>query len=133
MLVPPLGSHVELVWDLPFRAGLNRALTESSRLILFDKRGTGLSDPVPTPATLEERMDDIRAVLDAVGSPEAGLFAIGDGCGARIASLGRAGEVLVSSTVRDLVAGSGIEFSDRGVHELKGLPESRQVFAVVAA
>jgi class 3 adenylate cyclase len=53
--------------------------------------------------------------------------------GARIASLGGGGDVLVSSTVRDLVAGSGIEFADRGVHELKGLPEARQVFAVVAA
>jgi class 3 adenylate cyclase len=53
--------------------------------------------------------------------------------GARVASLGRPGEVLVSSTVRDLVAGSGIEFADRGAHELKGLPEARQVFAVVAA
>jgi class 3 adenylate cyclase len=52
--------------------------------------------------------------------------------GARIASLGRAGEVLVSSTVRDLVAGSGIEFSDRGVRELNGPPEARQVYAVVA-
>jgi class 3 adenylate cyclase len=53
--------------------------------------------------------------------------------GARIASLGQAGDVLVSSTVRDLVAGSGIEFADHGVYELKGLPDARQVFAVVAA
>ena len=80
VLVPPIASHVELVWEVPFRAGLNQALMQFSRLILFDKRGTGLSDPVPAPATLEERMDDIRAVLDAVGSPEAGVFAIGDGC-----------------------------------------------------
>jgi hypothetical protein len=42
--------------------------------------------------------------------------------GARVASLARPGEVLVSSTVRDLVAGSGIEFEDRGTHELKGVP-----------
>ena len=80
VLVPPLGSHVELVWELPLRAGLNRALAQFSRLVLFDKRGTGLSDPVDRQATLEERMDDVRAVLDAVGSTEAGVFAIGDGC-----------------------------------------------------
>jgi class 3 adenylate cyclase len=50
--------------------------------------------------------------------------------GARIAALGNAGDVLVSATVRDLVAGSGIEFDDRGMHALKGLPEARHVFAV---
>jgi class 3 adenylate cyclase len=50
--------------------------------------------------------------------------------GARIAALGNAGDVLVSATVRDLVAGSGIEFTDRGLHTLKGLPEARHVFAV---
>jgi pimeloyl-ACP methyl ester carboxylesterase len=80
VLVPPLGSHVELVWELPIRAGLNLALAEFSRLVIFDKRGTGLSDPVDRQATLEERMDDVRAVLDAVGSREAGVLAIGDGC-----------------------------------------------------
>jgi class 3 adenylate cyclase len=50
--------------------------------------------------------------------------------GARVASQARAGEVLVSSTVRDLVAGSGIEFQDRGVAELKGIPGKWQLFAV---
>jgi class 3 adenylate cyclase len=80
VLVPPLGSHVELVWELPLRAGLNHALASFSRLLLFDKRGTGLSDPVSRQASLEERMDDVRAVLDAVGSTQAAVFAIGDGC-----------------------------------------------------
>ena len=50
--------------------------------------------------------------------------------GARVAALAGPGEVLVSSTVRDLVAGSGIEFEDRGLHELKGLDEPRRLFAV---
>jgi pimeloyl-ACP methyl ester carboxylesterase len=50
--------------------------------------------------------------------------------GARVAALAGSGEVLVSSTVRDLVAGSGIEFEDRGLHELKGLDEPRRLFAV---
>ncbi|MGH2765074.1 MAG: adenylate/guanylate cyclase domain-containing protein, partial [Actinomycetota bacterium] len=51
--------------------------------------------------------------------------------GARIAALARAGEVFVSSTVKDLVAGSGIEFDDRGAHALKGVPGEWQVFAVI--
>jgi class 3 adenylate cyclase len=50
--------------------------------------------------------------------------------GARVAAEANAGEVLVSQTVRDLVAGSGIEFDDRGLHVLKGLPEPRRLFAV---
>ena len=50
--------------------------------------------------------------------------------GARIASLAEPGEVLVSSTVRDLVAGSEIEFEERGTHELKGIPGEWRLFAV---
>jgi class 3 adenylate cyclase len=49
---------------------------------------------------------------------------------ARIAGLGSTAEILVSSTVRDLVAGSGFEFAERGTHQLKGIPEPRQVLAV---
>jgi class 3 adenylate cyclase len=51
--------------------------------------------------------------------------------GARVASLAAPGEVLVSSTVKDLVAGSGIEFEDRGVQELKGVPGDWQLYAVL--
>jgi class 3 adenylate cyclase len=50
--------------------------------------------------------------------------------GARVAALASGGEVLVSSTVKDLVAGSGIEFADRGEHELKGVPGAWRVYAV---
>ena len=52
--------------------------------------------------------------------------------GARVSAHAGAGEVLVSSTVKDLVAGSGIEFNDRGEHELKGVPGTWRLFAVVA-
>jgi class 3 adenylate cyclase len=52
--------------------------------------------------------------------------------GARIASEAKAGEVLVSSTVKDLVVGSGIEFEDRGEHELKGVPGSWKLFGVTS-
>jgi class 3 adenylate cyclase len=53
--------------------------------------------------------------------------------GARIASLAEAGEVLVSSTVKDLVAGSGISFDDRGEHDLKGIPGAWRLYSVVDA
>jgi pimeloyl-ACP methyl ester carboxylesterase len=56
-------------------------LASFSRLIIFDKRGTGLSDPVPvsTPATIEQRMDDVRAVMDAAGSERAALIGLSEG------------------------------------------------------
>ena len=53
--------------------------------------------------------------------------------GSRVAGVGSAGEILVSSTVRDLVSGSGIGFEDRGDHELKGVPERWRLFAVTGA
>jgi class 3 adenylate cyclase len=53
--------------------------------------------------------------------------------GARVASLAAAGEVLVSGTVKDLVAGSGLTFDDRGVHTLKGLPGEWRLYAVASA
>ena len=67
--VPGWISNVELNWEEPAHAHVLERLASFSRLILFDKRGTGLSDPVPLDRlpTLEERMDDVRAVLDAVG------------------------------------------------------------------
>ena len=61
-------SHLEYYWREPAFARFLRRLAGFSRLILFDKRGTGLSDPVREMPTLEQRMDDVRAVLDAVGS-----------------------------------------------------------------
>ncbi len=79
VFVPPLVSNVEIVWELPPRAEGYQRLAEFSRLILFDKRGTGLSDRMAQPATLEERMDDVRAVLDAVGSERSALLGVLDG------------------------------------------------------
>ena len=72
-------SHLAYVWELPaFAAFLNR-LASFSRLILFDKRGCGMSDRVHPLPTLEQRMDDVRAVLDAVGSKRAALIGISEG------------------------------------------------------
>jgi pimeloyl-ACP methyl ester carboxylesterase len=79
--VPGWISNVELMWDEPAHAHMLGRLSSFARLILFDKRGTGLSDPVPLdrPPTLEERMDDVRAVLDAVGSERSAIFGFSEG------------------------------------------------------
>jgi class 3 adenylate cyclase len=71
-------SHVELAWDNPAHAALNRRLSSFCRLIRFDKRGTGMSDRVAV-GDLETRMDDVRAVMDAVGSSQAALFGSSEG------------------------------------------------------
>jgi len=79
--VPGFVSHVESAWDDPDFTRFLERLASFSRLILFDKRGTGLSDRVPVKLlpTLEERMDDVRAVMDAVGSKRAALFGVSEG------------------------------------------------------
>jgi pimeloyl-ACP methyl ester carboxylesterase len=79
--VPGWVSHVELAWEEPTLARFLRRLASFSRLIVFDKRGTGLSDRVQDDKlpTLEERMDDLRAVMDAVGSERAAVFGVSEG------------------------------------------------------
>ena len=74
-------SNVEYGWEVPPLARFLRRLASFSRLILFDRRGTGLSDRVSTDElpTLEERMDDVRAVMDAVGTERAALFGVSEG------------------------------------------------------
>jgi pimeloyl-ACP methyl ester carboxylesterase len=76
---PGFLSHVEWSWEQPAFARFLRRLASFSRLILFDKRGTGLSDPVSGTPTAEERMADIQAVMDAVGSEQAALLGVFDG------------------------------------------------------
>ncbi|MGH2757503.1 MAG: adenylate/guanylate cyclase domain-containing protein [Actinomycetota bacterium] len=72
-------THLEIDWELPaFRRYCER-LAEFTRLILFDKRGMGMSDRVPGATTLEERMDDVRAVMDAVGSERAAVMGESEG------------------------------------------------------
>jgi pimeloyl-ACP methyl ester carboxylesterase/DNA-binding CsgD family transcriptional regulator len=72
-------SSIDWYWAEPRVARFLRRLASFSRLILFDKRGTGLSDRVAELPTLEQRMDDVRAVMDAVGSARAALFGISEG------------------------------------------------------
>jgi len=74
-------SHLEYFWTEPSFARFLRRLSQFSRVILFDKHGTGLSDRVPLGAlpTLEQRMDDVRAVMDAAGSRRAALCGVSEG------------------------------------------------------
>ena len=72
-------SHVDLAWRIPTFARLLRGVAEFSRLIVFDKRGTGMSDPLVQSMTFEQRMDDIRAVMDAAGSERAALLGTSEG------------------------------------------------------
>ena len=80
-------SHVELIWEDRDAASFLRRLAGFSRLIIFDKRGVGMSDPLPpeSPPTLEERLEDVRTVMDAAGSDAAVLF--GNSEGAQLAVL----------------------------------------------
>ena len=77
--IPPFVSNLELVWDHPIGRRYRERLASFSRLIVFDKRGTGLSDRVRDIPTLETRMDDVRAVMDAAGSDRAVLFGESEG------------------------------------------------------
>jgi class 3 adenylate cyclase len=79
VFVPPHVSNIELVWEMPSRAAGMRRLAEFSRVITFDKRGTGLSDRMSGVPSLEERMDDVRAVMDEVGSSRAALLGVLEG------------------------------------------------------
>ena len=79
IFVPGFVTHVELQWRLPGMGDFLRTLGSFSRLIRFDKRGTGMSDPVSGSPSLETRMDDVRAVMDAVGSPRAAFYGLSEG------------------------------------------------------
>ena len=77
--VPGFVSNLDRVWENPLWADFFSRLAAFSRLILFDKRGTGLSDRVAGVPDLEARMDDVRAVMDASGSERAAVFGQSEG------------------------------------------------------
>ena len=77
--IPGWVSNIDMMWTEPRLAGFLTRLTFFSRLILFDKRGTGLSDRTDEYSTMEERMDDIKAVMDATNSEKAFLFSHSEG------------------------------------------------------
>jgi len=79
VLVPGFISHLEIQLEEPRPARFFERLSSFCRLIRFDKRGTGLSDRIGAMPTLEERMDDVRAVMDSVNSKQAALFGFSEG------------------------------------------------------
>jgi pimeloyl-ACP methyl ester carboxylesterase len=81
VMVPGWVSHLEMAWRQPLLAHFYTRLSSFSRLILFDKRGTGLSDRVEPSQlpTLEQRMDDVRAVMDAADSERAAVYGLSEG------------------------------------------------------
>ena len=79
VFTPGTVSHLDMDWEFPLRAEFFQRLGSMFRLVRFDKRGTGLSDRPTTMATLEQRADDIRAVMDAVGIESAIIFGVSEG------------------------------------------------------
>jgi pimeloyl-ACP methyl ester carboxylesterase/DNA-binding CsgD family transcriptional regulator len=85
VFVPGFVTNLEIAWDWPALVAFRRALASFSRLIVFDKRGTGLSDRVKEMPTTEERMDDLRAVMDDAGSERAAVLGVSEGATLAIA------------------------------------------------
>jgi class 3 adenylate cyclase len=81
VFIPDWCTNLEVLWEEPSTASFLERLSSFGRLVCFDKRGSGISDPVPLGAipTTEEWMDDVKAVLDSIGSERAALFGHGDG------------------------------------------------------
>jgi pimeloyl-ACP methyl ester carboxylesterase/class 3 adenylate cyclase len=79
VFVPGFVTHMELQWRMPGFGDFLNVLGSFARLIRFDKRGTGMSDPVSGAPNLETRMDDVRAVMDAAGSRRAAFYGLSEG------------------------------------------------------
>src|SRR6202789_3623721 len=80
IIVPGIVSHIEFMHELVGYTAFLRRLSNFARVITFDKRGQGLSDRVSGAPSLEERMDDVRAVMDAADSKRAALMGFSEGC-----------------------------------------------------
>jgi class 3 adenylate cyclase len=80
IVVPGLFSHVEFLHEIPGYTAFLRQLRNFARVVTFDKRGQGLSDRISGAPSLEQRVDDLRAVMDAIGSQRAVLFGFSEGC-----------------------------------------------------
>ena len=76
VLVPGIVSHVEFLHEFPEYTAFLRRLSKFARVVTFDKRGQGLSDKISGAPALEERMDDLRGIMDAIGSQRAALLEV---------------------------------------------------------
>lgn len=81
VLLPGFVSHLDLAWQEPHFARFLRGLAAFSRLIWFDKRGMGLSDPAPHEPSIEDRQADLAAVIEAVGADKPALLGVSEGAG----------------------------------------------------
>jgi len=79
VIMPGFATHLELMWEPPFSGRLFDRFARYARVTQIEKRGVGLSDRIAGPATLEQRMDDVRAVMDAEGIDRASIVGISDG------------------------------------------------------
>src|SRR5687768_3429636 len=79
LVVPGFISHLDLSWAMPSVTAMFRRLSSFSRLIIYDKAGTGISDPIGHVPTLEDRMGEVHAVLDAAGSERTALLGLSEG------------------------------------------------------
>ncbi len=147
VFVPGLMSHLELLWEDHETADFYRRLAALGRLILFDKRDTGLSDRAPGDMSLEERMEDVRAVMRAAGSGQAVLFGYSEGAPMSILFAASYPErvtalILGSASARWFPAPGypcgqgaqemydGLQGTERGSHQLNGEGEQWPLYAV---
>ena len=79
VFVPLFISNIDIMWEIPDFARLLRRIASFSRLIVFDRRGSGMSDGTPGVASLEEQIDDVRAVIEAAGTEHPALISITEG------------------------------------------------------
>jgi len=113
--IQPYLSNIEVAWELPSFTCFYERLASFSRLILFDRRGSGMSDGEPGASPLEETVDDVRAVIEATGAEQPALFSCVEGCGlaavfaATYPELVRA-LILIAPQAR-LLAGPGYEWA----------------------
>jgi len=129
-------SNLDLAWDSPFLASFLRGLATGARLIPPDRRGWGCSDrlsptdvpPFETMTEIEIRAGVHTGEVETIDNEVGGLSVV---IGARIAAKAGPSEVLVSQTVKDLVAGSGLSFESAGERELKGVPDRWHIYRVV--
>ncbi len=115
LVVPRWFSNVELDWDLPPTARFLTRLASFARLVQFDRRGAGMSGGIAGATALEEQIDDVRAVLEAVGSEGPALISIAEGCALAVLFAAShpdlvSGLVLITPTPR-VVCGEGYEWA----------------------
>jgi len=115
VMVPGFVSNLDLQWTDPGMTGFNERMATFSRLVMYDKAGTGLSDPVPAVPTLEQRMADLGAVLDATGAERPVLVGVSEG-----APMSLLYAATYPDRVRGLILFGGIVCGQIGPHNPAG-------------